>query len=151
APRRDALQPAALRTAGAAGDAARRRPPACARHCRRRRQRRRMRADRRAEPRVLSRPARWLRRAVRHAPGPAGAPALSCGAPSLRTEERVTTRATRRPRKRAPRERKHAVRALVNIHELTKAGTSLTLEISAAGEKIGQIEIGRGGLFWWGG
>ena len=53
-------------------------------------------------------------------------------------------------RKRAP-ERKHAVRALFNIHELTKAGTSLTLEISAAGEKIGQLEIGRGGLFWWGG
>ena len=53
-------------------------------------------------------------------------------------------------RKRAP-ERKHAVRAMFNIHELTKAGTSLTLEISAAGEKIGQLEIGRGGLFWWGG
>ena len=53
-------------------------------------------------------------------------------------------------RKRAP-ERKHAVRAQFNIHELTKAGTSLTLEISAAGEKIGQLEIGRGGLFWWGG
>jgi hypothetical protein len=56
-----------------------------------------------------------------------------------------------RARKRTPRERKHAVRASLNIHELTKAGTSLTLEISAAGEKIGQIEIGRGGLFWWGG
>ncbi|HEY1328800.1 MAG TPA: hypothetical protein VGI14_17815 [Casimicrobiaceae bacterium] len=48
-------------------------------------------------------------------------------------------------------ERKHAVRAVLSIHELTKAGTSLTLEISAAGEKIGQLEIGRGGLFWWGG
>jgi hypothetical protein len=60
------------------------------------------------------------------------------------------TRATTRARKRPP-ERKHAVRALFNIHELTKAGTSLTLEISAAGEKIGQLEIGRGGLFWWGG
>lgn len=59
------------------------------------------------------------------------------------TRTRATTRATR--------ERKHAVRALVSIHELTKAGTSLTLEISAGGEKIGQIEIGRGGLFWWGG
>lgn len=62
----------------------------------------------------------------------------------------MSTRTTS-SRKRAPRERKHAVRALVNIHELTKAGTSLTLEISAAGEKIGQLEIGRGGLFWWGG
>ena len=61
------------------------------------------------------------------------------------------TATTRRARKRTPRERKHSVRALVNIHELTKAGTSLTLEISAGGEKIGQIDIGRGGLFWWGG
>jgi len=47
--------------------------------------------------------------------------------------------------------RKHAVRALLSIHELTKAGTSLTLDISAAGEKIGELEIGRGGLFWRGG
>jgi hypothetical protein len=61
------------------------------------------------------------------------------------------TRSAKRTRKRAAPERKHAVRALFNIHELTKAGTSLTLEISAAGEKIGQLEIGRGGLFWWGG
>ena len=61
------------------------------------------------------------------------------------------TRTTKRARKRPPPERKHSVRATVNIHELTKAGTSLTLEISAAGEKIGEIEIGRGGLFWWGG
>jgi hypothetical protein len=60
-------------------------------------------------------------------------------------------RSAKRARKRAAPERKHAVRALINIHELTKAGTSLTLEISAAGEKIGQLEIGRGGLFWWGG
>ena len=61
------------------------------------------------------------------------------------------TKTATRARKRPARERKHSVRAMVNIHELTKAGTSLTLEISAAGEKIGQIEIGRGGLFWWGG
>jgi hypothetical protein len=61
----------------------------------------------------------------------------------------ATTR--KRATRRVTSERKHAVRALFNIHELTKAGTSLTLEISAAGEKIGQLEIGRGGLFWWGG
>jgi len=61
----------------------------------------------------------------------------------------ATTR--KRATRRVTSERKHAVRALLNIHELTKAGTSLTLEISAAGEKIGQLEIGRGGLFWWGG
>jgi hypothetical protein len=48
-------------------------------------------------------------------------------------------------------ERKHAVKARLNVHELTKAGTSLNLEIFAAGEKIGELEIGRGGLYWWGG
>lgn len=48
-------------------------------------------------------------------------------------------------------ERKHAVRGMMRVHEFTKAGTSLNLEISAAGEKIGELEIGRGGLYWWGG
>lgn len=56
-------------------------------------------------------------------------------------------------RRRAVRhvERKHSVRAYLSVQELSKAGTSLTLEIHALGEKIGQLEIGRGGLFWWGG
>jgi hypothetical protein len=46
------------------------------------------------------------------------------------------------------RERKHAVRAALSVPELTKAGTSLKLEISQAGEKIGELQIGRGGFFW---
>jgi hypothetical protein len=52
---------------------------------------------------------------------------------------------------RRSRPRAHAVRAKLNVHELTKAGTSLNLEILARGEKIGELEIGRGGLYWWGG
>ena len=48
-------------------------------------------------------------------------------------------------------ERKHAVRGTLKVHEFTKAGTSLNLEISAVGEKIGDLEIGRGGLYWKGG
>jgi hypothetical protein len=48
-------------------------------------------------------------------------------------------------------ERKHAVRGTLKVHEFTKAGTSLNLEISAKGEKIGDLEIGRGGLYWRGG
>ena len=48
-------------------------------------------------------------------------------------------------------ERRHAVRGTLKVHEFTKAGTSLNLEISAAGEKIGELEIGRGGLYWRGG
>jgi hypothetical protein len=48
-------------------------------------------------------------------------------------------------------ERKHAVRGTLSVPEFTKAGTSLNLEISAKGEKIGELEIGRGGLYWKGG
>ena len=47
--------------------------------------------------------------------------------------------------------RTHAVRAQLTVHELSKAGTSLFLEISARGEKIGEMEIGRGSLYWRGG
>jgi hypothetical protein len=47
--------------------------------------------------------------------------------------------------------RTHAVRARLSVQELTKAGTSLNLEISARGEKIGELEIGRGSLYWKGG
>jgi hypothetical protein len=54
------------------------------------------------------------------------------------------------PRKRKPA-RKHVVRANLSVLELTKAGTSLDLEIYAAGEKIGTLIIGRGSLSWWGG
>jgi hypothetical protein len=49
------------------------------------------------------------------------------------------------------RERKHAVRAALKVHELTKAGTSLHLEIYARSEKVGDLEIGRGSLYWRGG
>jgi hypothetical protein len=48
-------------------------------------------------------------------------------------------------------ERKHAVRGVLKVHELTKAGTSLRLKVYAEGEKIGDLEIGRGSLFWRGG
>lgn len=53
-----------------------------------------------------------------------------------------------RSRKRTRSDRKHAVRALLSVPELTKAGTSLLLEIAAEGEKIGQLQIGRGGFLW---
>ncbi|MGH7627605.1 MAG: hypothetical protein ACREOJ_20090 [Gemmatimonadaceae bacterium] len=55
------------------------------------------------------------------------------------------------PTRKRPLARKHQVRAQLNVQELTKAGTSLTLEISARGEKIGELTIGRGSLFWRGG
>ncbi len=71
-----------------------------------------------------------------------------------RKDARRPTR-TRRRRDPLPEEdaaeRKHHVKARLNVHELSKAGTSLNLEIFASGEKIGELEIGRGGLYWWGG
>lgn len=47
-------------------------------------------------------------------------------------------------------QRRHAVKANIQIHELTKAGTSIEFDIFAEGEKIGQIVIGRGSLTWFG-
>jgi hypothetical protein len=57
----------------------------------------------------------------------------------------------RKTPRRAALARTHAVRAQLSVQELTKAGTSLLLEISARGEKIGELEIGRGSLYWRGG
>jgi hypothetical protein len=47
--------------------------------------------------------------------------------------------------------RTHVVKANVQILDLTKAGSSIDFEISARGEKIGTIVIGRGSLTWYGG
>lgn len=61
-------------------------------------------------------------------------------------------RQVRRPARRKaysePVARKHSVRAALSVPELTKARTSLKLEIFEEGEKIGELEIGRGGFFW---
>ena len=53
-------------------------------------------------------------------------------------------------RKRRP-VRKHEVSANLSVLSLTKAGTSLDLEIYASGERIGTLQIGRGSLTWRGG
>ena len=45
----------------------------------------------------------------------------------------------------------HTVRAGLHVPGLSKAGSSLTLHIYARKEKIGEIELGRGSLFWRGG
>ena len=46
--------------------------------------------------------------------------------------------------------KRHSVRAELRVKELTKAGTSLNLEIYASKEKIGTLIIGSGSLFWFG-
>ena len=47
--------------------------------------------------------------------------------------------------------RKHSVKANLHVVELTRAGTSLDLEIYAENEKIGTLIIGQGSLSWRGG
>ena len=58
------------------------------------------------------------------------------------------------PRKRSIQKRvikKHSVKANMHVVELTRAGTSLDLEIYADNEKIGTLIIGQGSLSWRGG
>ena len=47
--------------------------------------------------------------------------------------------------------KKHSVKANLQVVELTRAGSSLDLEIYADQEKIGTMIIGQGSLSWKGG
>lgn len=52
--------------------------------------------------------------------------------------------------RKRPATRVHTVSASLSVASLTKAGSALTLILESQGLKIGEIQIGRGGLFWWG-
>jgi hypothetical protein len=56
--------------------------------------------------------------------------------------------------KRKSRKRKvqrvHSASAYMSVPSLTKAGSSLWLEIAADEETIGKLEIGRGAVYWTG-
>lgn len=52
------------------------------------------------------------------------------------------------PRRRL--ERKHRVKADLNVPELVKAGSSLSLSVYEYDQKIGEITLGRGSLYWRG-
>ena len=52
------------------------------------------------------------------------------------------------PKKRT--RRVHSVKAELQVKALTRARSSLTLVVHAQESKIGQLEIGQGGLYWWG-
>ena len=43
-----------------------------------------------------------------------------------------------------------AMKPAIRVHNLSKAGTALHLEIYSAGLKIGALEVGRGSLYWTG-
>ena len=53
-------------------------------------------------------------------------------------------------RKRRRSKRRHEVKAALSNFDLAKAGSSLNLQIYAADEKIGELEVGRGSLYWYG-
>ena len=47
--------------------------------------------------------------------------------------------------------RKHKVNVHLQVFEISKAGTSLDLEIFSEGVKLGELTIGRGSINWRGG
>lgn len=47
-------------------------------------------------------------------------------------------------------QRVHSVSAVLAVGELSKAGTALTLNVRGSGGKLGELEIGRGALYWTG-
>ena len=47
-------------------------------------------------------------------------------------------------------QRTHKVKVNLQVFELSKAGTSLDLEITERGEKLGDLTIGRGSIIWRG-
>ena len=53
-------------------------------------------------------------------------------------------------RKRKRSGHKHEVKAHLSNFDLAKAGSSLNLQIFAHQEKIGELEVGRGSLYWYG-
>jgi hypothetical protein len=65
----------------------------------------------------------------------------------------VATNARRKTRRKPVKktvEDVHSVKAALHVHSLSKAGTSLKLIVYAHKEKIGEIVLGRGSLFWRG-
>lgn len=42
------------------------------------------------------------------------------------------------------------MRAVLAVRQLSRAGSSLDLELYSAGSKIGELVIGQGSLYWYG-
>jgi hypothetical protein len=65
--------------------------------------------------------------------------------------------ATRKRAKRAskrypkPLQRRHSVSATIGVQELSKAGTSIKLFVHRDDQKLGEMDIGRGAIYWRGG
>lgn len=58
--------------------------------------------------------------------------------------------AARKRRRREAPAHVHEVRAKLDVGGLGRAGNSLFLLVEARGRKLGELEIGRGALYWYG-
>jgi hypothetical protein len=47
-------------------------------------------------------------------------------------------------------EKRFQVRAELSNFQLAKAKSALRLQIYARGKKVGELQVGRGSLYWWG-
>ena len=75
----------------------------------------------------------------------------SIGMAQRQTRIRVRkVRGSRRTARRQLNPWRHVVKAELANFELVKAGSSLRLEIFSNDEKIGELEVGRGALYWYG-
>ena len=45
---------------------------------------------------------------------------------------------------------KHEVKAELSNFQLARARSALKLQIFARREKVGELQVGRGSLYWWG-
>jgi hypothetical protein len=71
-------------------------------------------------------------------------------ATKARKGKAVRRRSTRRKKRIRVIEDVHSVKASLQVPGLSKAGSSLKLLIYAHQEQIGEIQLGRGSLFWRG-
>jgi hypothetical protein len=53
-------------------------------------------------------------------------------------------------RRKSTVERKYEVKAEIANFTLAKAKSALTLQIYRRNEKLGELQVGRGSLYWWG-
>ncbi len=65
-------------------------------------------------------------------------------------KRRAAAAVTRRTARKRANPWRHVVKAQLANFELVKAGSSLRLQIFSNEEKIGQLEVGRGSLYWYG-
>ena len=51
---------------------------------------------------------------------------------------------------KAKKARRHTVYASLSNFQLAKAKSALNLYVYSRGEKVGELQVGRGSIYWWG-